>query len=210
MTQAEFDEAMRAGELRVALVGMSNAGKTKAGRALQKTGDFEHYEVDADIRRSLGLTNMNELADWLGLPDSDGYSEREKKYLELEEMYTTVERNAAKNLVLDTTGSVVHLSDQAQQKVREDALVVHFDVGNSTLDTLIEKFFETPKPIVWGEYFAPREGEGVRETLIRSYPKLLQERLQRFRSLSHINIPAATIDLSDGRAILTSIRSHLV
>src|SRR3989344_2291780 len=91
MNQAEFDDAMRAGELRIALVGMSNVGKTKAGRALQKTGNFEHFEIDADIRRSLGLTSMDELADWLGLPGSLGYLEREKKYLELEKMYTISE-----------------------------------------------------------------------------------------------------------------------
>lgn len=210
MTPAEFDDAMRVGKLRIALVGMSNVGKTKSGRALRKTGDFEHFEVDADIRKTLGFSNMDKMADWLGLPGSEGYDEREKRYLELEETYTTAKRNASTNLVLDTTGSIVHISDRAQQEVKADHLVVHFDVGNSALDKLIKRFFATPKPVVWGEYFRPLEGEDTRETLIRSYPDLLQERLQRFRSLAHVNIPVGTLDLDDGRAILATIQSHLV
>src|SRR3989344_3836068 len=69
MNQAEFDDAMRAGELQIALVGMSNVGKTKAGRALQKTGNFEHFEIDADIRRSLGLTSWQTGSDCLAVMD---------------------------------------------------------------------------------------------------------------------------------------------
>ena len=65
--------------------------------------------MDREISEELGVADMSELSDWLGLPESDGYEERQQRYLELEAKHTTKLRMPLGNLALDTTGSVVHL-----------------------------------------------------------------------------------------------------
>ncbi len=210
MEAREFEDAMREGRLRLAFVGMSNAGKTKSGRALEKAFGFHHVEVDRDISEALGMQGTAALASWLGYPDSAAYAEREQQYLELEEEHTVRQCAISGNVVLDTTGSVVHLPERARKKVKDSFFVVHLDVGEAALDVLIERFFRLPKPVIWDTFFSKELGETTRAALERSYPALMQERLQRFRTLAHINIPALQIDVNDGRAIIEAISAALV
>ena len=209
MNAAEFEERLGKGEMRLALVGMSNAGKTKLGKALASAFSFDHVEVDNDIRRELGVSNMDGLADWLGLPETEGYGEREQRYLELEEVHTTRKRPEAGNLVLDTTGSVVHLPDRALGNLRERYFIVHLDVGSEALESLVDKYFAKPKPVVWGEYFSRQAGEPMREALKRSYPELLQARLARYRELAHVSLPTRELNALLAQALLNGIRSKL-
>jgi len=201
---------MRSGTLRLAFVGMSNVGKTSRSRALQSALSFEHLDIDGEICAELGLADMHALAAWLGYPGSEGYRERERHYLDLEEKRTTLKRDLHSNVVLDTTGSVVHLSDQARDAIKRDFFVVHFSVGEEMVRDLAERFFAVPKPVVWGDYFSQMEGESTQEALVRCYPDLLRTRLDKFKKLAHVNIPMLQVDLDDGRAILRDIRSHLL
>jgi shikimate kinase len=167
-------------------------------------------EVDAGIREELDMKNMDALAAWLGLPGSDGYPERERHYLTLEERYTTAPLSALANVVLDTTGSVVHLPQNVRQNLKEKYLVVHLDVGDESIQMLIDRYFATPKPVIWGEYFSRRPEETVRSALVRSYPQLLHERLKRFRELAHVSVPVGSFDSGKPDALLQSIRAALV
>ena len=208
MSPADFDDAMQRGEMRLAFIGMSNAGKTTAARALERACGFRHREVDAAIERELELADMGAMAAWLGYPEGENFEERQRQYLASEEKYTTVDPDSG-NVVLDTTGSFVHLSDAAKEKIRNQYLVVHFDVGEEETKNLIERFFAVPKPVVWGDFFEPLKGESIEETLSRCYPSLLQERLKIFRTLSHINLPAQDINFKNGPQILDRIRTVL-
>jgi len=209
MNEQEFDARLRSGTLRLAFVGMSNVGKTSRSRALKSALAFEHIDIDGEICTELGLEDMHALAAWLGYPGSEGYRERERRYLDLEEARTTLTRDMHSNAVLDTTGSVVHLSDEAQDAFKRDFFVVHFSVGEEMVHDLSERFFAVPKPVVWSEYFSQAEGESTQEALVRCYPDLLRARLDKFKKLAHVNIPMIQVDLDDGRAILRDIRSHL-
>jgi shikimate kinase len=209
MNAEAFDDAMRTGVLRIALIGMSNAGKTTASKTLARDKKFRHQEVDAAIERELGLSDIGAMAAWLGYPDSPQFHERQARYLESEEKHTK-HYGVGGNVVLDTTGSYVHLSDDAKAHVQNKYLVVHLDVGEEKVEELIERFFKVPKPVIWGEFFKPKEGERVQDTLIRCYPDLLEARLRRFRSQAQVNIPSHEIDVENGDSIISRIRKALV
>jgi shikimate kinase len=210
MDRQEFDDAMRDGRLRMAFVGMSNVGKTTRAAALKRSLGFEHIDIDTEICAALGVADLEALAAWMGYPDSDGYKERERRYLEIERGCVNKERTMNGNAVLDTTGSVIHLDREAQQELQKDFFVVHLDAGEEAVEALATRYFQVPKPVVWEELFEKKPEESTEEALRRSYPALLHERLERFRSLAHVSIPALVVPLNDGKEIIDTVRSYLL
>lgn len=211
LSTEEFEAHIAQGTLRLAFVGMSNAGKSYRSKTLASEKNFLWYQVDEAIQRDLGFETMGEISSWLGFPTSPEYKDREAKYLELENKATlhASMQTEGKNLVFDTTGSVIHLSDETLQSLRENCLIIHLDVGDDSLSSLIEKFFTEPKPVCWAGHFTKREGESDRDALARSYPELLKERLFQYRALAHINIPARLLYDTSGADTLTLIRERL-
>jgi len=205
----EFDVHIAEGTLRLSFVGMSNGGKSYRSKVLRNDEQFLWYHVDEHIQKALGFDDMGAMSSWLGYPTDEYYSERERHYLELEDRFT---KNASlqtngQNLVFDTTGSVVHLPPETLSIVKETCLVVHLDVGEESLEHLIEQFFKEPKPVAWFGHY--EGGESQEEALRHSYPKLLAARLQKYRELAHINIAASELRDKTGAETLAVIRNHL-
>lgn len=211
LTAHEFKRHISAGTLRLAFIGMSNAGKSYRSRKLEQDCDFFRYEVDANIQKELGFSDMVEISGWLGYPTSDTYKERAAQYLEAEEVCTHLAHldTAGKNLVFDTTGSVVYLNSKTRQWLHEDCLIVHIDVGEDSMQNLIDKYFEEPKPVVWGESFSQLEGESEDEALRRCYPELLKDRLVKYRELAHLNISHSALFDTSGEETLGVIELAL-
>src|SRR5258707_5129048 len=107
-----------ASPLRLALVGMSGAGKTFWTKKLA-AGGCSSVSCDDRIEERLqsrlaagGYSGINGVAAWMGWPDSPTYSEREADYLAeeigvLDEVLTQLERDPACELILATTGTVI-------------------------------------------------------------------------------------------------------
>ena len=211
LSPEEFDAHIQNGTFRLAFVGMSNAGKSYRSKVLHKELGFLWYHVDEEIAKALGK-NTDGLAAWMGYPTSEGYSEREREYMDLENKFTlsvSMQTNG-KNLVFDTTGSVVHLPRATLLSLRENCLVVHVDVGEASLDAMVEKFFANPKPVAWGGHLTIRTGENEEEALRRSYPVLLQGRLKAYRALAHVNVPALELREQSADETLRIIRDKLL
>src|SRR5215813_7432472 len=97
--------------LRLALVGMSGAGKSFWSRQLASAG-HPATSCDDKIEQRLaprlangGYTGINGVAAWMGWPDLPTYAERESQYLSqeiavLEEVLDDLARNPEKSLVL--------------------------------------------------------------------------------------------------------------
>ncbi|OGC80766.1 hypothetical protein A2943_02710 [Candidatus Adlerbacteria bacterium RIFCSPLOWO2_01_FULL_51_16] len=208
----EFDAHIASGTFRLAFIGMSNAGKSYRSKTLHKEKDFLWYQVDEEIWKALGFDTIAEISSWIGYPTDEGYAERERQYLELENKFTerASMRTGGKNFVFDTTGSVVHLEPKTQHILKENCLVVHLDVGESAIEHMTEKFFLHPKPIAWCGYFSMQPAESKEEALRRCYPELLLERLKRYREFSHMTIRAKEVYDKSGEETLAIIRNHLV
>lgn len=211
LTPEEFDIHVANRTLRLSFVGMASCGKSYRSKMLARECNFFWYQVDGDIQKTLGLDGQEAVSSWLGYPTSPTYMERELKYIELENEFTgrAAMQSLGKNFVFDTTGSVIHLDTAVLKLVRENTLVVHLDVGEESLEDLMNVFFLKPKPVCWSGYFFHEKGESEESALRRSYPILLKERLKRYRELAHININAREMRSLSGNKTLSIIRGKL-
>ena len=208
--------------LRLALIGMSGAGKTFWSRLLASAG---HPAVSCDDKieerlaprlRAGGYTGINGVAAWMGWPDSPNYAERESQYLSdeiavLEEVLTNLSHAPEKSLVLDTTGSVIYTGNHHLMRLRKLMTVVHLAASPQEQQLLIERYLNDPKPVLWRGAFQPRDGETPRQTVARCYPNLIAARRQSYAALAHCTIEVAQLrELSpQPSAFLTLIGNSL-
>jgi hypothetical protein len=190
--------------LRVALIGMSGAGKTFWARRLAESGRPSiscDDRIEERLRPRLavgGYTGTNGVAAWMGWPGSATYAERESEYLAeeigaLDELLTELERDASRELVLDTTGSVIYTGNNLLMRLRRQMTVVHLAASPAEQQLLIERYLTDPKPVLWRGAFQPRQGETPRETVARCYPALITARRQSYAALAHCTLPVAEL-----------------
>jgi shikimate kinase len=215
-----FDENLHKGELALAFVGMSNSGKSLRSRKLAEELGFALVSVDDEIEKALAEelgsaygNGTEALANWMGFPFQQTFREREQRYLQIEELITGNARPPQTgNFALDTTGSVVYLSDECRRKIRSEYLVVYLEIAESFLEEMIETFFACPKPVVWGESFVTScDASNGEERLRECYPDLLRWRAERYKDLSDVTIPsemARSVTVSS-KEFLDCVRSKL-
>lgn len=190
--------------LRLALIGMSGAGKTFWARCIAKTG-VTAISCDDRIEEKLaprlgagGYAGINGVAAWMGWPDSATYAEREAQYLSeeistLDEILSELERDARRPLVLDTTGSVIYAGNHLLHRLRKLMTVVYLTASDAEQQLLIERYLSDPKPVLWRGAFQARAGEIARETVARCYPHLIAARRQSYAALAHATLPVAAL-----------------
>ncbi len=216
----DFDDLINNGQLPLCLVGMSNCGKSHWSEQLSNFKGFNRVCVDDEIENairpeleSLGYAGISGMAEWMGYPFDDRFASNEKRYLKLEEEITAgIIPSENSNFVLDTTGSVVYLGSQTLSQLRSSFLIVHLAATEDVLENMKKSYFETPKPVVWGDSYNSLDSETPLDSLRRCYDGLLQQRYKRYSQLAHIAVPAS-ISLSrdiDVDQFLEIIRSKLV
>lgn len=219
-------ESHRTKPLRLALIGMSGAGKTFWAKRLAESGR-PSISCDDRIEQRLaprlaggGFAGINGVAAWMGWPDSAAYAGREADYLAaeihaLDEILTVLEKNPLQELVLDTTGSVIYAGNNLLMRLRRQMTVVYLAASESEQQLLIERYLTDPKPVLWRGAFQPRPGEAPRETVARCYPALIAARRRSYEALAHCTLPVAELrDASrgasfDAAAFIAVIRKKL-
>jgi len=197
LTQAEFDEKRTQGTLRLALIGMSNIGKSYTAQRLVRAEGFTCYDVDAAIQAEMGNPNMQEMAKWMGHPYTDGYAKKAAKYLALEAELSLKANTQIGNLILDTTGSVVHIPDTAKQKLKDNFLIVYIKASPADIDILTQRYFKYPKPTIWGDSFQKISGKSNRASLLTCYPHLLKHRAKLYENMADISVQASVLTNQD-------------
>jgi len=192
--------------LRLALIGMSGAGKTFWAKKLAESG-VPAISCDDRIEQRLapklaagGYAGINGVAAWMGWPNSATYAEREAEYLAeeihtLDEILQQLEKDPEKSLVLDTTGSVIYTGNHLLMRLRRQMTIVHLAASAHEQQLLIERYLNDPKPVLWRGAFQPKPGETPRETVARCYPALIAARRQSYEALAHCTLQVA--DLRD-------------
>ena len=207
---------------RLALVGMSGAGKTYWTKKLAAEG-WTAISCDERIEEKLasrlaagGHSGINGVAAWMGWPDNPKYAEREAQYLEEEihtlgEVLSGLEREPEKPLVLDTTGSVIYTGNNLLLRLRRRMTVVYLAASAEEQQLLIERYLSDPKPVLWRGAFQPKKGETAAETVARCYPTLTAARRQSYEALAHCTLRVAELHdpAFDAAAFLARIRSQL-
>jgi hypothetical protein len=197
-------ETNRKKPLRLALIGMSGAGKTFWTKKLAASR-YPAVSCDDRIEQKLahrlaagGYAGINGVAAWMGWPDSATYAERESEYLAAEihtmdEILTELEKQPEKSLVLDTTGSVIYTGNNLLMRLRRQMTIVHLAASAEEQQLLIERYLNDPKPVLWRGAFQPRTGEKPRETVARCYPALIAARRQSYETLAHCTLQVAAL-----------------
>ena len=200
--------------LRLALIGMSGAGKSYWAKHLSRA-DYPSVSCDDLIEDRLahtlqtgGFRGINGVAAWMGWPDSSTYAERESKYLSeeissLDEVLTGLEKNPSKALILDTSGSVIHTGNNLLFRLRKLMIVVYLAASDDEQQLLIRRYLDDPKPVLWRGAFQPRKGESPRETVARCYPILIGARRQSYQALAH-----HTFRVAELRELVTQAHSR--
>ncbi|HKW56099.1 MAG TPA: hypothetical protein VJN42_01965 [Candidatus Acidoferrum sp.] len=208
--------------LRLALVGMSGAGKTFWTKKLAAEG-WSAISCDDRIEQKLasrlsagGYAGIYGVAAWLGWPDSPKYAEREAQYLEEEihalgEVLTGLEREPERPLVLDTTGSVIYCGNHLLLRLRRRTTVVHLAASADEQKLLIERYLSDPKPVLWRGAFQPRKGEAAQDAVARCYPALIAARHQSYEALAHCTLSIAGLHdpALDSAGFLSQVRAQL-
>ncbi len=215
-------ESNREKPLRLALIGMSGAGKTFWTKKLAANG-FPAVSCDDRIEEKLaprlaagGYSGINGVAAWMGWPDSATYAQRESEYLAeeihtLDEILTELEKRPQKSLVLDTTGSVIYTGNNLLMRLRRQMTIVHLAASAEEQQLLIERYLNDPKPVLWRGAFQPKAGEKARDTIARCYLALIAARRQSYQALAHCTLQVAALrDGSlDASAFLETIQRKL-
>lgn len=141
----------------------------------------------------------------MGWPDSRTYAERESDYLAeeiavLDEVLSKLESDRASDLILDTTGSVIHAGNNILMRLRRQMTVVYLAASPAEQQLLIERYLTDPKPVLWRGAFQPKQGEAPRETVARCYPSLIAARRQSYEALAHRTVPVAELLMLGGDA----------
>jgi shikimate kinase len=190
--------------LRLALVGMSGAGKTYWTRHLAGAGyptvscdDLIETRLKGALQRE-GFSGINGVAAWMGWPDQPTYAERESQYLSeetatLDTVFSEIEKDRERELVLDTTGSVVYTGNHLLYRLRRLMTVVYLVASAEEQQLLVERYLSDPKPVLWRGAFHPRPGEAPKETVARCYPALLGARQQSYQALAHCTLGVAAL-----------------
>jgi adenylate kinase family enzyme len=196
--------------LRLALIGMSGAGKSYWTKRLAAVG-FPAISCDDQIEARLasvlqtgGFSGISGVAAWMGWPDRSTYAEREAQYLAeetatLDDVLNGLEKNPHNELILDTTGSVIYCGNHLLHRLRRLMAIVYLAASADEQKLLIRRYLEDPKPVLWRGAFQPKPGETPRETVARCYPALIAARRQSYEALAHCIVPVAGLrELSFG------------
>ncbi|HKN26116.1 MAG TPA: hypothetical protein VJX72_14805 [Candidatus Acidoferrum sp.] len=186
--------------LRLALIGMSGAGKSHWTKNLAALGcptlccDDQIEARLAPILRAGGYTGINGVAAWMGWPDSSTYPERESQYLTqeiavLDEVLSGLEKDPKRDLILDTTGSVIATGNHTLHRLRRQMTVVYLASSSEEVQLLIQRYLQDPKPVLWQGAFRPHPGETPQQTVMRCYPVLIAARRQSYEALAHLTLP---------------------
>ena len=186
--------------LRLSLIGMSGSGKSHWVKNLNALGcptvccdDLIEARL-APILKAGGYEGINGVAAWMGWPDSPSYREREAEYLReeiatLDEQLTSLEKDPHRDLVIDTTGSVICTGNHILHRLRKLTTVVYLAASDEDVHLLIQRYLRDPKPVLWQGVFQQRPGETPHDTVVRCYPLLIAARRRSYEALAHITLP---------------------
>lgn len=168
----------------ITLLGMSGVGKTYWSKQLESLG-FKRICCDDLIGEQLGIAGIGNVADWMGQPYTEGYNERQQRYLDIERLVmesilSEIKLTPEKKLVIDTTGSVIYTGDDICQRLQTSTTTVYIKLDQSHYAAMLQRYLADPKPVVWGQHY--------HEPISESYPELLEYRAAQYARYSTITL----------------------
>lgn len=185
---------------KITLIGMSGLGKSHWSTILEKTG---YTRLCCDTMIADRLLNACDTLDgkerclgqWMGLPFTPGYKEREKAYLDAEsdlllQIIAYLEKaGSEEKIVIDTTGSAPYTGDVVMMRLRALTRMIHLATSSDLIDVMANRYIRSPRPVVWGDVIDRKPFESDHDALLRCYKDLLAYRETLYRKYAHQTVP---------------------
>jgi shikimate kinase len=185
----------------ITLIGMSNIGKSYWAKRLHEAG-YEWVDCDLMVENMLkeqlkefNYQGIEGVAEWMGHPFDPQYPQTSKLYIDCEkavmrEVLDKLRKAPAgsKPCVIDTTGSVIYTGDEITEELGELSRIVYLEASREHVAELFSRYMIYPKPLIWDNIHAPREGETPQQAMMRAYPLLLESRARRYANMAHETI----------------------
>lgn len=200
LSKLKFEKLFHQKKLVICFIGMSNIGKTFWSKKFKAEGfkrvgcdDLIEEKLTLDLKK-LGYSGIADVSRWMGQPYDEEFSTNQQKYLTLEkevmgDILRKIKYENNKNIVLDTTGSIVHTGDNICNKIKENTLVVYIEATKDIKDKMFDNYIKKPKPVVFGEVFFQKKHETCYQSLERCYKELLEYRSGLYRKYADVIIP---------------------
>ncbi|OGG26283.1 hypothetical protein A2960_04900 [Candidatus Gottesmanbacteria bacterium RIFCSPLOWO2_01_FULL_39_12b] len=185
--------------MRISLIGMSHVGKTYWAKKLEEKGfirfscdDFIEEKLKAELAQS-GYSGIEGVSKWMGQPYDFQYSGASKKYLELEilslrNILSDIDNLNGQNVVIDTTGSVIHTGQEVMQNLARKTRILELDTPESVKQEMYKSYLINPKPVIWGDVYKKFDDESTEQALARCYPLLLDYRTRKYKKYAHVSL----------------------
>lgn len=186
--------------MKISLIGMSNSGKSYWSRRLEEVGfirlscdDYIEEKLGNELTK-LGYRGINDVSKWLGQPYNKQHAENSRIYLkfEIESLKKFIqfikENSGNKNIVIDTTGSVIYIGNNILNELRRNSRIIYLDTPESVKEEVYKSYLGNPKPVIWGSAYKKKKGESNISALKRCYPHLLEYRTKKYKNLAHIEL----------------------
>lgn len=219
ISAAGFDGLLQGRRLRISIIGMSNVGKTRRAKSLVADPSLNFSWiccddlVEAKLKPFLeekGFMGVDGVAAWMGQPYEARYPETQRLFLQFEEsVMAEIDFSIGRNIVVDTTGSVIYLPQHVLQRLKENTFVIYLEATEDVKKLLFERYMSNPKPVVWGSSFNQEKGESGLDALKRCYPQLLEYRAARYKQLADITIPHNVLRDTSEQQFLDEVRKRL-
>jgi shikimate kinase len=177
-------------------LGMSGTGKSHWSHKLNQAFNLKHFDFDELIGNSIelkdlikdftGKNNTQKLAAYFQMPWSEGFNEREKQYMQIEEKL--MQSLYPLGSVLDLTGSAIYY-EKTLEKILKNNFTVTLDIDDNLVDEMFEIYIKDPKPVVWSGLYEIEKNETKEQALERGYRDLLNFRKEKYRKYGDIVIP---------------------
>lgn len=174
----------------ISLIGMSNVGKSHWSKKLEAMG-FIRLSCDDYINEKL---KENDISKWLGQPYENKHKKNSKIYLEVEKeslwefIKSSKNKSENKNVVIDTTGSVIYTGNEILRELRRNTKVIYLSVPSSVRERMYQTYLKNPHPVLWFNAYKKQNGESNKKALKRCYPLFLEYRTKRYKKLAHLEL----------------------
>lgn len=207
LSKKQFEYLLASKKLVIALIGMSNMGKTYWSKKLTRVG-FAHINCDDLIETKLakelkryGYKGIKDVSKWMGQPYDRRYMKNQNTYLSLEKevMQSILDgqiHNINQNTVIDTTGSVIHTGRSICGHLKKKTLVVYIQSNQAMKEEMFRNYIQNPKPVVFGRVFKKNKNETNLDALGQSYKRLLKKRESLYEKYADVKLPREKIKKS--------------
>ena len=183
--------------MRLSLIGMSGSGKSYWSTRLAERG-FTRFCCDDLIADKLAPElpqpdgTLIDVGEWMGFPYESRYRQREATYLAYEievltEIFESI-HDCEKDVVIDTTGSVIYTGAEMLQKLCRYTTVGYLSTPSEIKEQMLEGYIANQRPVLWNGWFNKNPDETDAQALARCYPLLLSSRENLYKQYADVVI----------------------